>query len=719
MDGQILEWGVWSNYQHDLRQLEDALDRAEAALGLPIPSAPLRVSGGFARPLDSVILPGVPGGVFSRSLNGTPMTASAQAGLAPREWVEFLSPDEMNALARKIARDPAMRRFADSERVIWLRVLFGFVALEVMGATEAYGEAQAWSKTAPGHYGSDAEFDRDWKSFDPIRPDGISVGTLIYHAEAAGVDLTPLRDLAWARSTASGLAPYAQHVFSGGGSGAAHLLRNPFSQAPPPFFSPIQFDPRHLHPVSWLVLNLLIKGQVSVLVGQGAGAKTALAVHLAVSLAADRQQIGPIWVKSYPKGLKVAFISAEEGSNELGLLVAAACDLLHLTPAERARVAANLEIHDAQKSGWMLGKPRRPDRDRIVAENEDEALQELAATLSGFDLLILDNLAGLFFLTDENNNHSITLLMERLTRAARQADCAVLLLHHTPKMTREAATAQRGEASLSRGGSTITTRARVVLTLTAPTTSEAAGFVVQGYQADRVRRLEHGKVNDVPPMDPLYLVTTSVDVEVFDGSKHPVRAVEFIQPPANGGITNAVRNVVMNAVDTGAKDAQGAREPLTRSGNTKRAAAPAIGRALRAANSALSEVQAEALGRAVLEDLIRAGCVEVTDVPVRQYRPDGRPNGVQKRRGLVTRWDLVPWPRGDATPLRPTDAPQDHPENSADPAPQTTASLGEQQPVSSCGARETVPSVRDEETNVTHEEYPVLDPVEAAKAVEN
>ncbi len=198
------------------------------------------------------------------------------------------------------------------------------------------------------------------------------------------------------------------------------------------------------------------------------------------------------------------------------------------------------------------------------------------------------------------------------------------------------------------------------MTITAPTAVEAGQFVMMGLQPDRMRRLEHAKINDAPPMAPAYFTLRSELVTVHDGGAVPVRTIQWVAAPAAGsaGITDIARNLAMKAIDAGVLDAYGARVPLSPSAKgSKRDAMAAIGRALVNANSALTEPQAKALARETLKDLIeRIGCVvDQKDVPVPQYKKSGQPNGTQPGRGLVTQWHLAPWVCKETATAQPTE----------------------------------------------------------------
>ncbi len=609
--------------------LRDDLDASAIGKSEKAPTATINANAGGATVIP---LWGQPPAIASTRPSA--MIAAAQAGMTEgRHWVDDLPIDQLCEMTDAILSDPSVIARADLSRHEnggWRNMVWAIRDLGNHGLPDAKERARKWAQTSAKY--TDEGFETVWRSMPAPGHRAIGLGTLIALADDLGIDLSRWRE-------AATVQPKPNHDG--------------------PFFTPIPFDAPNLWPVSWLVSGLLLRGEITVLAGQGGGAKTAIAVALGVTLAAGRSTFGLFRVDGGADGLRVGCVSAEEDRARIGLLVAAAADVAALDPMGRMRAARNLRFHDAQVSRWRLGEPRPGMREEMSPERYDRALAALEAAAGDLDVLILDTMAALFALPNENDNPAVTTLMRRLSGMARRTGCAVLLIHHTPKMTREAAAAQRGEATLVRGGGAITNSARVVLSLTALPEPEAVQFVMHGLQGDRIRRLEHVKINDMPPMAPAYVNLLSAAVKVHDGSKHAVRAVEFITPPAAGSVPNAYRNIAMKAIDAGVTDKHGAHVPLSRGGagrKNERDATTVVGRALMGA-ATLTEPQAQTLAKAVLHDLIDViGCVVVQAVQVPKYKADGQPNGKQERQGLVCRWGLAPWatqPKSEPTDADP------------------------------------------------------------------
>ena len=420
------------------------------------------------------------------------------------------------------------------------------------------------------------------------------------------------------------------------------------------FFRPVLFDTSHLTRVPWLVHGLAVAGDVSVLAAPGGGAKTVAAVDMLVCVAAGRSSWQGFRITRRPDGQphRGALITAEEALERIALLVAAACQANGLSPAEHAAVAANLVVHDARASGFRIGEPRGRGED-VCPEAEDRACLELRTALAGMSLVVLDTLAATFALPNENDNSAATALMRRLGAVMAATGCAAILLHHTPKMTREAAAGQRSEATAVRGAGAFVNSARIVWTITGLPAAEAGLFAIVGANVAALRRLDPVKLNDAPPPDPVFFEVTSERVRIADGSDVPVRAIRAVAQPtaATGAIPAATLNVAMRAIDAGTTIGGVPGVRLSRAATGDRAAVPRIADALRAANPTLPETHARTAARDVLADLMgRLGCVSETDVGVPKFKGDGSLNGTDRRKGLVTQWHLAPWAAAPAGP---------------------------------------------------------------------
>jgi hypothetical protein len=572
--------------------------------------------------------------VVAAPLNGTPPAsmanhqssslAAAQANLPGRRF-EDLPTDKQNDWLFKLAAHPDFLKLADAGRDEWRNLVFAFAHAEQGGATEARSICEAWSKQSPKW--NQRQFNGAFK----VRANGDNktVAELIKIGRQIGVP-SPWEDDQPQSTTVVNSAALAQ-AFGSGNSAS--------------FFETLSFEQADLQPLTWLVMGFLIRGELSVLAGQGGGSKTALAILVAVALAAGLTRLGPFQINNRPGGLRVAYITGEEDSNRLRLLIAAACRVLALNAAERALVRQNLVFHDAAASGLRIGAPRPGMREDLCPEDQDRALNQLTAALAGTDVAIFDTMSALFALANENDNQSVTSMMRRLIKTARAVGCAMLILHHVPKMSREAAAAQRGEPTLVRGGGAIVNSARVVLTVTSLPLDEAAQLALMGLEPDRGRRLEHVKINDCPMMAPSYFALRSEPVKVSDGSEVSVRAVEWVSVPAASGATaDVLRELVMRAVDAGVIQ-HGVRVPLSPGGGRKneRDGIYHIAHAIIHARPSLQEEHAKSLAKSTLKDLEKLGCVVTDeDAQIPKYK-DGRRDGSRKGKGLSCRWDRALW----------------------------------------------------------------------------
>lgn len=410
------------------------------------------------------------------------------------------------------------------------------------------------------------------------------------------------------------------------------------------FWSQVPSDAADLHEQAWVIPRVALRGAVTMIVGPGGVLKTTLIASVGIDAAAGRRYSGPWQIKSPDEGLRVAGIFAEESGNQLGLMTNARMQAEAFNPRERANVKRNWVYHDAAKSGLLFGASR-PGSSLPVPEGEDRWLNQLRAALIGVDILFIDNFAAVFCVPSENDNQAVTSALRRVAKVAAETGTGVVLIHHSPKQSRQTTAELAGDVLASRGGSAFGNTSRAMLTVTYPTVAEAAQLAMLGHNPDLVRKVQHAKINDMRPMDPAFFIVVTELVKTRDGDVE-VRTIQWLaMPTAANRINPATYNAVMQAVDLGTHNAHGARVPLSPGGgrSNERDASAAIVRALVNANPTLTEPQAKGVAREVLKDLIARGCITSSEVTIPRYKPSGQLDGSRSAKGLVTNWSLAPW----------------------------------------------------------------------------
>jgi RecA-family ATPase len=224
----------------------------------------------------------------------------------------------------------------------------------------------------------------------------------------------------------------------------------------------------------WVIENAASRGTVTLLVGPGGVSKTMLALQASVHLAAG-VPFGPFSPEKQPR--RVVYVTYED--SRVQLLRRVRNMAMHpATPfnAEQERlIEENLRIvapppEDA--TSWRL---LLPSSDRNGVPEQTERVKWLAELREqGYDLLILDSLA-LTHLCSENDTIAMAALMAALSGLAREANIAILALHHVPKMAQGMPFAELSQTS-ARGATSIVDYARSVFVLTRMHAEDAGAY---------------------------------------------------------------------------------------------------------------------------------------------------------------------------------------------------------------------------------------------------
>lgn len=231
------------------------------------------------------------------------------------------------------------------------------------------------------------------------------------------------------------------------------------------------------------ILFHLGRGQVGMVVASTNIGKTTLALNLTLMLTSGGL-FPPIIETSYGER-RVMFIDGEGTKGEFQ------ADVKNMmsdwSPFERLLIDDNLLVLCDEEIGDVPLNLSDPDHMAAITLKAQEFKP---------DLIIVDTMAALFDLENENDNAEIkSRVMRPLKKLARDANTAVLLQHHVGKQSEEART--NTHAYLGRGGSNLGALARSVVTMTVPDRKDPDRIILsvpksKGYPLpDVVMRLDH------------------------------------------------------------------------------------------------------------------------------------------------------------------------------------------------------------------------------------
>lgn len=312
-------------------------------------------------------------------------------------------------------------------------------------------------------------------------------------------------------------------------------------------------DPATIPPRRWLYGRILIKGFITVLVAPGGVGKTAWSMSVLTAMACGRMLIGD-WVYEPQRVLCCTLEDPEDEFNRRLAATMAHHEISRPQLAGRVFVIAGrdrqLLVAALDGDGFTLSYP---DKNKLV---------ELVRA-KRIGLIIVDPFVNSHEL-DENNNPHINAAARAWAEIANEAQCAVLLIHHTRKG------AGAGDIEASRGAKALTDACRVGLTLTAMTAEEAQGYGISERDRRAFIRLDDAKANLAPPSEKARWFRL-VSVDLCNGEPEPpwnegdrVQAIESWEPPETFSHSSVELNRALDAIAAG--PVQGQRYTARRSG---------------------------------------------------------------------------------------------------------------------------------------------------------
>jgi hypothetical protein len=298
-------------------------------------------------------------------------------------------------------------------------------------------------------------------------------------------------------------------------------------------------DPARLAPRPWLIGVQAQVGYVTAIVSPGGVGKTGYAIGLALSVASGKPLLGHrVWRQG-----AVWLWNLEDGRDELVRRTAAA--VMH----------HRLDRADCQAIYLNSGRDRplvmaaSDGQDGHVYHPDEEALTR-EARARDVRLLVIDPFVHSHSL-NENDNAAMAAAMAAWGRVAQEAQCAVILVHHTRKG------ALGGNIEDGRGASAIAAAARVGLTLARMDDETGERFDVPQRDRWRYVRIDDAKASQAPKASRAdWIRLASIDLGNGNDtypSGDSVQVVEPWTPPdVFDGISVDDANRVLDAIDHGA-----------------------------------------------------------------------------------------------------------------------------------------------------------------------
>lgn len=238
-------------------------------------------------------------------------------------------------------------------------------------------------------------------------------------------------------------------------------------------------------PRPWLFGRWLQRGIVTAMIAPGGIGKSSLVTAMSISMASNRAFLGK---DIYGGPLKVWSWNLEDGGDSLA----------------RARIAASLHHGiGANECGDRLYVDSGPEGQTLCTAVEDrigfQIIQPVMANITaaiqrlGIDVLIIDPFVS-SHQVNENDNNKVDAVAKAWARVAQEANCAIVLVHHSVKLHGERVTADS-----ARGAGALNNAARMTLVLNRMSQDQAESWGLDPFTAARYFSVADDKHNMAPP----------------------------------------------------------------------------------------------------------------------------------------------------------------------------------------------------------------------------
>lgn len=277
----------------------------------------------------------------------------------------------------------------------------------------------------------------------------------------------------------------------------------------------------------WVYGRWLLRNTITAVVAPGGVGKSALMASTVLALATGRELLGKtVW--GGPQ--RVWYWNLEDDGEELSRQIHAAALKHGVSPED---CGERLFVDSGLDGTTLCIAVEDRDGFRILQPVVEALVAELRARK--IDVLIVDPFVSSHAVS-ENNNNAIDAVAKEWGRVAKQANCSIVLVHHTRKLA-----GQKVTAEMSRGAVALISAARSTLVLNRMDSDEADRF---GIESDKDRRrhfnVQDDKHNRTPPEAAEWYRIEGVDLgngdDEHDGDNIGV-VVRWTPPDAFDGLS--------------------------------------------------------------------------------------------------------------------------------------------------------------------------------------
>lgn len=342
-------------------------------------------------------------------------------------------------------------------------------------------------------------------------------------------------------------------------------------------------DASTIPPRPWIFGRWLLRNCVTAVVAPGGVGKSSLMSAVSLSLASGMPFLG----RDVIGGAKTVWLwNLEDDGDELARSLHAASRHHAISPYA---ITNRLFVNSGPDGDGLCTAVEDRTGFRLLKPIYDAMIAELAAR--SIDVLIVDPFVSSHQVS-ENDNGAIDAVVKEWARVAKASGCAILLVHHSKKLSGE-----RVSAESSRGATSLTNAARSVLVLNRMTPDEGRMWGIDADDCSRYFSVNDDKHNRAPAEHAAWFHLAAQDL----GNGDSVGVVtKWTPPPPMEGFTWEQVRQLQRVIDLADRD-----NPYGYAANSSNPAWDALATA--------SKIKDQGKCQGLIEWLARQGYLEVED----------------------------------------------------------------------------------------------------------